>query len=130
MDGNEQVRDALDRLRRREAGRIPEYQGDEDDPDGHGWGKDAQTVVRFLLALASAGPLFRVRGLEWEPATHIREHARTLFGTFDVELFPECYAWRPPNGTWEPCYSLEDGKAKAEAWYRAKLAAALEPVPC
>jgi hypothetical protein len=71
--------------------------------------------------------LYRIKPLEWEEAGHGSWWASSVLGPIGV--YPGGL-----NLPWErihPTYlgTLADGKADAEARYRERLQAALEPVP-
>lgn len=82
------------------------------------------------------GDLFRIAPLEWRchrPAGHADGEwwsADTVFGSIDVEDFYGRFRWRYcvdeyyDEGS-EECENVEDGKAKAEAWYHGRLKPAL-----
>ena len=75
--------------------------------------------------------LYRIRALKWTTASSDSyAEAKTLIGWLYVEIWPDRKRWTcPANSARGDCDSIEDGKAKAEAYYRERLLAALEPVP-
>lgn len=71
---------------------------------------------------------YRIKPLVW------REYAGgyiadTILGPLRVGRFSWGHAPAGPGGEWKdsPCHSTRQGKTRAEAYYREKLLAALEP---
>ena len=81
--------------------------------------------------------LYRIKPLEWTQScktwwlTSGGWCASTVVGTFMVwEYEPGQVRWAiHEERGYFTCDSIEDGKAKAEAYYRERLLATLEPVP-
>ena len=74
---------------------------------------------------------YQIKPLEWEEGNGGKNwQAETPFMRLTVWEYGE-YCWWAIDllGPAKPCYSIEDGKAKAEAYYRERLLAALVPVP-
>ena len=76
---------------------------------------------------------YRIRPLVWVETPNDDEnymaHAATLVGHYHVYRTVRGCEWHGFGqwDDWAPCDSIEDGKAKAEAHYRERLLAALEP---
>lgn len=121
--------------------RKPTYERIVDGPDGLvGYRTPAYTAACELLArwlVEHAGELVRVRPLEWEdwidseglPASR----AISVFSILYVQCDHDEWYWKYCVDEYydegmEACESLADGKAKAEQWYRTRLAAAMEPL--
>ena len=84
-----------------------------------------QTLARWLVQ--HEGELVRLKGLEWEKASTNDTKwvsAATMFGRYLVSH----HGWTAYNEAFFQTGSLKDAKAAAEAHYRARLAAALEPL--
>lgn len=76
-------------------------------------------------------PAYRIKPLEWVKRGSAWRLSKTIFGTLEViSSAARCrFFWYTPDREWEyECDSIEGGKEKAEAWYRAKLLEALEEV--
>lgn len=75
-------------------------------------------------------PLYRIKPLVWEAAkTSFTLQAKTSVAIYFIERIQgDIFRWRHALGNYNPCSSLEDGKAKCEAHYRAFIAQALEAV--
>lgn len=92
----------------------------------------AWTLARWLVE--HAGELVRVKGLEWGEVNYHSWKATSPFGEIQVWDSDLGYHWRVLEEdnrvvvAAKRCDSLVDGKAKAEAWYCDRLAAALEPL--
>lgn len=86
-----------------------------------------ELLAREFVGLTSAGELVRVKGLEWEcffPDDPESQHfARTIFGMYRATY----YEWSFKGKT-KTTGSIEESKAQAEANYRERLAAAMEPL--
>lgn len=72
--------------------------------------------------------LYRIKPLEWEDFDGIEFSAHTVFGWWFVRQRRKGWFVALPDARPINCDSPEDGKAKAEAHYRERLMAALEPV--
>lgn len=85
-----------------------------------------ELIARHFLALLDAGELVRVRGMEWEKffddpgAQHF---AKTIFGLYRATSWEWSVDGKPVSSP-----SLVESKLAAEAHYRSRLAAALEPL--
>jgi hypothetical protein len=73
---------------------------------------------------------YTIKPLVWEESNGGKNwHAMSPYEKFSVWEYGE-YCWWAIDmlGPSRPCYSIDDGKAKAEAHYRERLMQALEPV--
>jgi hypothetical protein len=72
---------------------------------------------------------YAIRPLKWSDAQHEYSEAKSLIGWLYVRRVSDRLTWSHPAGQqFGLCDSIEDGKAKAEDYYREMLMAALEPV--
>lgn len=116
------LREAMATVREYEASAAAQWPIGSLDP------KDEQSAFELIARwlVANAGELVRVKGLEW----YGDDVVFTIFGAMVVtesELVLRSVV-HPGIVKLCGCESLADGKAKAEAHYRARLAAALEPI--
>ena len=74
---------------------------------------------------------YTIRPLEWLNARHsYYAEAKSLLGWFHIRESSAGLIWECPNCMARgKCESIDDGKAKAEAYYRERLLTALVPVP-
>lgn len=97
------------------------------------WTDAVVLLARELVRMIDAGELVRVRGaLKWEPFDTIEgEYGGDPMANWEVSFYSGVWQWTVETmneiGEGESD-SLKDGKAKANEWYRARLAAALEPL--
>lgn len=77
--------------------------------------------------------LYRIKPLVWRTHATFSHTCATIFGDLAVSCLTGHWYWEliVANETqaWKTCTSLEDGKAKAEAYYRKRLMQALVPAP-
>lgn len=97
-----------------------------------------ELIADEFIRMADAGELVQVKGLEWgklpgPKGSEIWE-AKTPFFTFRLAKYLGGNWFLEPHFGWniqgetKVVDSFEDGKVQAEQWYRARLAAALEPM--
>lgn len=89
-----------------------------------------ELLAREFVRLLDAGELVRVRGLEWKLCNRssIKTwRAETVFGELVVQSKGYWFA-ADHNRDYRECKNLKDGMKQAESHYRARLAAALEPL--
>lgn len=77
---------------------------------------------------------YTIKPLEWRLGETVPEWwtAETILCHFAVFRIGDRWKWKAiglPQSFTEPCESFDDGKAKAEAYYRERLLPALVPVP-
>lgn len=73
-------------------------------------------------------PVYRIKPLAWVQSPIFTScSARSVFGPIVVMMVDDLYEWSCGPDS-HSCDSIEGGKEKAEAWYRAKLLEALEEV--
>lgn len=71
---------------------------------------------------------YTIKPLAWEQCKVYGDLiAKTVLGSCEVsKRYSGTLRWAAPGRGYEPCSSIEDGKAKAEAYYRERLMEALE----
>lgn len=119
------IREAMTRYRE-----LAEQSGDCGFSFQHGGEFDATAHYLADWLVANAVELVRAKGLMWQRHSNESWHSPTPFGSANV--------WANEDGSNDFCWSMDrsmgycesvaDGKSKVESAYRARLAAALEPL--